>query len=319
MSHPRMAVRVSDIVTVTPLVKRFHLASLDGTPLPRFSGGAHILVEMQDGDAIRRNAYSLMGSPSNISDYAISVRRDENGRGGSRYLHDHLQTGSTLFINPPTNLFPLELRARKHLFVAGGIGITPFIAMAEQLSHDRRSFELHYAIRSREYAAYADELTALYGNRVHVYHSEQGDRIPLAEVLVYQPLGTHLYLCGPDRLIGWALDVAAELGWPKASLHHEHFARPAVGKPYRVKLARSGLVVDVGSHQSMLEAIETAGIDAPSLCRGGACGQCRTTVLANDGRLIHHDHVLDAEERAGGALVMPCVSRFEGALLTLDL
>lgn len=319
MSQPRIAVRVSDVVEVTPLVKRFHLEALDGAPLPSFSGGAHIVVEMQDGDTVRRNAYSLMGPPSRTADYTISVRRDAGGRGGSRYLHDHLTKGATLTISHPANLFALELRARKHLFVAGGIGITPFIAMAEQLFHDHRGFELHYAIRSREHAAYADDLAARYGRRVHVYHSEHGERVPLAEVLTHQPLGTHLYVCGPDRMIGWAAGLAEDLGWPRQNVHHERFVTPAVGEPYRVKLARSDTVVDVGSHQSMLEAIENAGVEAPYLCRGGACGQCRTTVLARDGRLMHYDHFLSEDEKAAGDSVMPCVSRFEGPLLTLDL
>lgn len=319
MSQPRIRVRVSDIVAVTPLVKRFHFEALDGAPLPSFSGGAHIVLEMQDGDTLRRNAYSLMSAPSRTSDYTISVRRDDSGRGGSRFLHDHLKTGSTLTISHPANLFALDLRARKHLFVAGGIGITPFIAMAEQSFHDHRGFELHYAIRSREHAAYADDLRARYGNRIHVYHSDLGERIPLTDVLTHQPLGTHLYVCGPDRMIGWAVGLADELGWPRPSVHREYFVKPAVGEPYRVKLARSGILVEVGSHQSMLDAIENAGVEAPYLCRGGACGQCRTSVLASEGRLMHHDHFLSEDEKASGGSVMPCVSRFEGTLLTLDL
>lgn len=319
MSQPRIAVRVSDIVEVTPLVKRFHLEALDGTPLPSFSGGAHIVVEMQDGGTVRRNAYSLMGPPSRTAHYTISVRRDESGRGGSRYLHDHLTQGATLHISHPTNLFALELRARKHLFVAGGIGVTPFIAMAEQLFHDHRSFELHYAIRSREHAAYADDLVARYGTRVRIYHSDQGERIPMTDVLTHQPLGTHLYVCGPDRLIGAAIGLAGELGWPARHLHCERFVTPAVGAPYRVRLARADIVVDVGSHQSMLEAIEGAGVEAPYLCRGGACGQCRTAVIESCGRLMHHDHFLSEDEKAAGRSIMPCVSRFEGTLLTLDL
>lgn len=319
MSHPRIAVRVSDIVEVTPLVKRFHFEALDGAPLPSFSGGAHIVIEMQDRNTVRRNAYSLMSPPAHTSDYTISVRRDETGRGGSRYLHDHLKVGSTLHISHPANLFALELRARKHLFVAGGIGITPFISMAEQLFHDHGSFELHYAVRSREHAAYASDLAARYGNRIHVYHSEQGERLPLQEVLAHQPLGTHLYVCGPDRMISWATGLADDLGWPRQSLHREYFVTPAVGEPYRVRLARSDIIVDVGSHQSMLEAIESAGVDAPYLCRGGVCGQCRTTVVQSDGQLMHHDHVLKDDEKAAGRSVMPCVSRFEGRLLTLDV
>ena len=319
MSQPRIPVRVSRIAEVTRLIKRFHFEALDGSPLPAFSGGAHIVVEMQDGDIVRRNAYSLMGSPSCTADYTITVRRDESGRGGSRYLHDHLSPGATVFISHPANLFALDWRARKHLFVAGGIGITPFVAMAEQLFHEHRTFELHYAFRSNEHAAYADDLMARYGTRVHLYHSDRGERVALDRVLAHQPLGTHLYVCGPERLIAHTLGLAHDLGWPDGSVHSERFAAPASGTPYRVALARSGVAIDVGSHQSMLEAIEKAGVDAPYLCRGGACGQCQTSVLACDGHLLHHDHFLSEDEKASGRTVMPCVSRFEGALLTLDL
>ena len=319
MSQPRIPVRVSDVVEVTPLIKRFHFEALDGSRLPRFAGGAHISVEMQDGATVRRNSYSLMGASLNSADYTISVRRDEGGRGGSRYLHDHLRKGMTLLISHPANLFPLDRRARKHVFLAGGIGITPFVAMAEELFQEQQAFELHYGVRSRDHAAYADELQGRYGNRVKVYASSEGERIPVEHILTRQPLGTHLYLCGPERLIDHVMTMAREFGWPEGSLHSERFVAPATGQPYRVRLARSALTIDVGAHQGMLEAIEAAGVDAPYLCRGGACGQCRATVLACDGRLMHHDHYLSEDEKASGQSVMPCVSRFEGELLTLDL
>ena len=315
---PRIAVRVADVVEVTPLIKRFHLESVAGGSLPPFAGGAHVSVEMQDGNVVRRNAYSLMSPPSQTSQYTISVRRDQSGRGGSRYLHDHVGPGMTLHISHPVNLFPIAQRARRHVLIAGGIGITPFLAMMEQLHHDHRPFELHYAFRSREHAAYADELVAKHGARIHVYHDDQGEKIDLGRLLGHQPLGTHLYVCGPAPMIEWVLGSAHALGWPDQNLHHERFIAPAIGAPYEVKLARSGITVRVGSHQSMLEALEAAGVDAPYLCRGGACGQCETKVLACDGTLLHHDHFLTAAEKASGEKVMPCVSRFEGRELVLD-
>ncbi len=113
--------------------------------------------------------------------------------------------------------------------------------------------------------------------------------------------------------------AARGLGWPEQALHVERFIAPAIGEPYAVRLARSGLGIRVGSHQSMLEAIEAAGVDAPSMCRGGACGQCETAVLACDGTLHHHDHYLTDDEKASRTKVMPCVSRFEGSSLVLDL
>jgi len=316
---PRIPVKVTEVVEVTPLIKRFRFEAVDGGPLPSFAGGAHVVVEMLDGDLPRRNAYSLMSPPSETSHYTISVRRDEVGRGGSRYLHDHIRQGMILHLSHPVNLFPIEQRARKHLLIAGGIGITPFLAIIEQLHRDHKPFELHYAFRSRTHAAYADDLVAAHGSRIHLYHDDRGEKIDPSWLFAQQPLGTHLYVCGPGPMIEWILGSARGMGWPEQNLHHERFIAPAIGTPYEVKLARSELTVRVGSHQSMLEAIEAAGVDAPYMCRGGACGQCETKVLACDGRLLHHDHFLSEAEKASGGKVMPCVSRFEGAALVLDI
>ena len=111
---------------------------------------------------------------------------------------------------------------------------------------------------------------------------------------------------------------AEAAGWPSASVHFEEFLAPGIGQVFTAELARSGKTVTVGTHQSLLEAIEAAGVDAPYLCRGGACGQCETAVLACDGKILHRDHWLSAEEQAEGTKIMPCVSRFEGKTLVLD-
>ncbi len=316
---PRIAVRVAEVVALTPLVKRFRLAPLDGVTLPAFSGGAHVVVELPVGDVVRRNPYSLSSPPSNRASYTISVRRDAAGRGGSRFLHDHVGPGTLLQISHPANLFAPAWAARRHLLLAGGIGITPFVAMVDQLHRDRRDFALYYAAKSRAHAAHADELVGRYGDRVQVFCSDQGERIPCGRVLDRQPLGTHLYVCGPARMIAAAVARAQGAGWPEQNIHLERFIAPATGQPYAVRLARSALDVKVGAHQSMLEAIEAAGIAPPFMCRGGACGQCEATVLHAEGRLLHADHFLTDAERASGEKIMPCVSRFEGERLVLDL
>ena len=316
---PRIVVKVSEIVEVTPLIKRFHFMPAYGDVLPNFAGGAHISVEMRDGDVVRRNPYSLMSPPSQTSSYAISVRRDDAGRGGSLFMHKTVRPGMTLHISHPVNLFPVDQRARKHLLLAGGIGITPFLAMVEQMARDHQPFELHYGVRSAEHAAYADHLRARFGGAIRVYHDDRGEQIDLRHLLPHQPLGTHLYVCGPGGMIDMVLSSARALGWPDQNLHHELFLAPAVGKPYEVRLARSNLTVRVGAQQSMLEAIEAAGVDAPYLCRGGACGQCEAKVLDCDGTLLHSDHFLTEAEKASGTKIMPCVSRFDGRSLVLNL
>ncbi len=314
----RIEAVVTDVVAVNELVKRFHFQRVDGGTLPTFSGGAHIVVEMQDEDRTRLNPYSLMSSPLDTHDYTISVRRDDAGRGGSLFMHNRVEPGQRMVISNPVNLFSLDLRARKHLMIAGGIGITPFLAQTAQLAAEGGNFELHYSFRNDKVSTYADLLRERHGKRVHLYRSDYGENLDLERVLSSQPLGTHLYVCGPDGMITWVRDAATQLGWPAGTVHYEHFAAPQPGKPFDVTLAVSGIDIRVGEHESLLEAIEAAGIDPPYLCRGGVCGQCETNVISYDGKFRHNDHWLSEEDRRSGCKVMPCVSRFEGKSLVLE-
>ena len=298
--------------TLSPRVTRFRFEHPEGRPLPLFSGGAHVMVEMQDGDILRRNAYSLISDPEDGSGYEIAVQREDQGRGGSLFMHEKARPGDLMRVGLPVNLFALNLTARKHLLIAGGVGITPFIAQTRELQRLGLPYELHYAVRAR------DELAALplLPEGVHVHVSAEGSRLDLGAMLSAQPLGTHLYVCASDRMISTVLDSALALGWPRDALHSEEFLAPAPGEPFQVFCARSHKTLTVGTHESLLEALENAGIDAPWLCRGGACGQCETDVIACDGTIEHHDHWLEPEERA--RKIMPCVSRFRGQLLTID-
>jgi ferredoxin-NADP reductase len=314
----KIDVIVTDVVPVNELVKRFHFRRADGELLPTFSGGAHTVVEMRDDDRTRLNPYSLMSSPLDTRDYTISVRRDDAGRGGSLFMHNQVKPGMRMVISSPVNLFSLDLRARKHLMIAGGIGITPFIAQTSQLAGDGGNFELHYTCRTEALATYADVLNRRYGRRVHIYRDDHGEKLPLEQLLASQPLGTHLYICGPAGMIEWVRRTAAEAGWPNDTVHFEHFAAPQPGKPFDVTLAVSDKQIRVGEQQSLLEAIEAAGIDPPYLCRGGVCGQCETKVISYDGKFLHNDHWLSEEEHRSGCKIMPCVSRFEGKSLVLE-
>jgi dimethylamine monooxygenase subunit B len=313
-------VRVTDVTPVTGRIRRFRLEHTEGLPLPLFSGGAHVVVSIQDGGRLRRNPYSLMSSPLDTSAYEISVLRVDNSRGGSAFLHDAVRPGHELKISQPVNLFSIDRRARKHLLIAGGIGITPFMASIAQLEREGLPFELHYAIRSRSHGAYWQELLDRYGpHRVHVYSDEEGRAIALGKLLQFQPLGTHLYVCGPGGMIDATLECALRAGWPAQNLHSERFLAPPPGKSFRIVLQRSGRELVVEEHQSILEAVEAAGIEAPFLCRGGACGQCETAVVECSGRLEHNDHYLPAAEKAAGQKLMICVSRLDGSRLVLDL
>lgn len=314
----KLNLRVETVVEVNELIKRFRFVSRDGDALPAFSGGAHIVVDMDDHGTRRLNPYSLMSNPADVSGYEISVRRDDAGRGGSLYMHRHLKPGMDIVISHPMNLFSLDTRARKHLMIAGGIGITPFLAQIKQLQHFGGKFELHYSARSKPLGAYMDELQREHAEKVHFYFDDQKQVMDLTRILCMQPIGTHLYVCGPRGMINWVLSTAAQMGWPAHALHHEEFIAPATGSAFVVTLATSRKTITVGTTQSLLEAIEAAGVDAPYLCRGGACGQCETNVISCDGKLLHRDIWLTPEDHAAGQKIMPCVSRFEGAHLTID-
>jgi len=315
---PRISVTVAEVLEVNPLIKRFRFVRSDGQPMPPFSGGAHIVVEMDDHGTRRLNPYSLMSVPEDSSGYSISVRRDDTGRGGSLYLHQHVKPGKAMEIGYPVNLFSLDQRAKKHLMIAGGIGITPFISQMAQLTSLGGRFELHYSVRNRELGAYVDELKALYGDRIHLYFDDEGDKIDLNRLLAGQSFGTHLYVCGPKGMISWVRSTADAAGWPKGTVHSEEFLAPPVGQPFTVELAQSKKTITVGATQSLLEAMEAANVDAPYLCRGGACGQCETDVVGCDGHIEHNDHWLTDEQKASNRKIMPCVSRFGGKTLVLD-
>lgn len=314
----KIAVRVCEVTPLNALVTRFGFEPVSGGLLPTFSGGAHTVVEIQDGDITRLNPYSLMSDPFDQRAYSISVRRDDAGRGGSAFMHASVKVGDEMVISTPVNLFSLDLRAKKHLMIAGGIGITPFLAQIKQLDRAHGNWELHYACRSEALGSYVDDLTAAHPNDVHIYYDDQDQAIALEKLLQGQPLGTHIYVCGPKGMIDWVRATATGLGWPREVIHYEEFLAPQPGKPFEVKLAVSNKVIQVGEHESLLEAIERAGVDAPYLCRGGACGMCETRVIDYAGNFIHRDHWLDDAEHASGDKIMPCVSRFEGKTLVLD-
>lgn len=314
----KIDVVVEAVTPLNELVTRFDFKRIDGSDFPTFSGGAHTVVEMQDAETTRLNPYSLMSDPAEVSRYSISVRRDDNGRGGSLFMHKKVKVGDQMRLSTPVNLFCLDLRAKKHLFIAGGIGITPFLAMIAQLERTHGRWELHYSCRSVELASYAAQLCRQYGDKVHIYYDDQSQVIDLDRLLTGQPLGSHLYVCGPAGMIKWALGRASAAAWPAGNVHSEEFLAPQSGEPFQVRLCQSDKTIEVGAHESLLEAIERAGVQAPYLCRGGACGQCETTVVEFDGEFDHRDHWLEPDEHASGQKIMPCVSRFIGKTLVLD-
>lgn len=314
-----LTVEVTAIEQVTPLIKHFKLVPVDGGTMPAFSGGSHIVVVMKGSSRVNRNPYSLLSPPGELNAYEIGVRRMEESRGGSHFMHDQVKVGMRLEIAHPVNLFALDKIARKHVLIAGGIGITPFMAMLEDLHSGPVPYELHYSVRSPEHAAFLARLEARHGQLVRMYYDSDNKFIDFDALLSNQPLGTHVYVCGPAGMINRVIDAARGWGWPDSHIHWEQFSAPPVGDAFEVFLARSKVTVHVPPDQSLMESIEAQGVEVPYLCRGGVCGFCQTKVLELDGEIIHNDHFLSDAEKAKGNTIMPCVSRARCKRIVLDL
>lgn len=305
-----LKVRVSAAKMLTPVVRELTLQSC-ADPLPGFSPGSHVQVHLPLADGKVRNAYSLTSDPADTRHYRIAVRLQEVSRGGSHYLHRQVQVGDTLEISPPANLFALHSTASLHILIAGGIGITPFMAYIAALEQQRADFELHYLFRPGVSDAYVEELQQRLGSRLHAYAC----RPDLSQILGDRPLGSHVYTCGPQPLLDTVRQQAKALGWPKSRVHWEAFSAAQPGQPFDLELLRSGQRLRVGAEQSLLEALESAGLKIPNLCRGGVCGQCMTRHVSGD--IEHRDSFLSPAEQA--EFLMPCVSRGCGPCVSLDL
>jgi len=310
MENQTLTLVVADAALVAPGLRRVHLQAADGSRLPPAAPGAHITLMLPGG---LRNSYTLVSADPERG-YHLIVRRAERSRGGSRHIHDGLCPGDVVEATVPHNLFALHSQAKKHLLIGGGIGVTPLLSFVARLRETAAQFELHHIANPAETAVFADLLAARAGERIHV-HAGRGD-FDLSALLAAQPLGTHVYTCGPSGLMDSVEGAAAAHGWPSSHVHREDFGA-AGGEPFLLRLARSGIDIPVAGDQTMLEAIEAAGIATPSLCRGGACGVCVLPVREGDPE--HRDHFLSAAERAAGCHVMPCVSRSRSATLVLDI
>ncbi|EGC99178.1 PDR/VanB family oxidoreductase [Burkholderia pseudomultivorans] len=299
----------------------FEFVSDDGSPLPGFTAGAHIDVHLPGG-LVRQ--YSLCNHPAQADRYQIAVLRDAEGRGGSRAIHDAVRQGDTVRISAPRNHFPLATGAAHHLLLAGGIGVTPILSMAERLSSSGEPFAMHYCVRSTERMAFVERIAAsAFRDRVrlHVDDGEPAQRFDLAAVLAAAPAGTHLYVCGPRGFMDAVLNEARARNWAEERLHYEFFSgvveTSAADRPFQVRIASSGRVIDVPAECTVVAALAANGVDVLTSCEQGVCGTCLTRVL--DGEPEHRDSYLTDDEKAAGDQFLPCCSRSRTAMLVLDL
>jgi vanillate O-demethylase ferredoxin subunit len=270
--------------------------------------------------------YSLARAPaaSNAGTYVIGVKREAGSRGGSASMHERVREGDLLPISAPRNTFPLREEATHHLLLAGGIGMTPLLAMAQALAARGAAFTLCVFARSEEHLAFADALRdpALAPNlRLHLDQGGQGDasqRIDLRALLAERAPGTHLYVCGPGGFMQAVRDASTH--WPEDALHAEYFAAPTdanttTGLPFTLKLAQRGITVPVAADQTAVDALHEVGIDIPVSCQQGLCGTC---VVEGDGEgAEHRDFCLTGSERRHKVAL--CCSRAKGLELVLQL
>ena len=310
----RKAVEATDICS-------FELVAADGKPLPPFSAGSHIDVQLPGG-VVRQ--YSLCNDPSETHRYVLGVLKDPASRGGSKAMHEQVKEGDTLTISEPRNHFALTHAASRSLLFDGGIGVTPILCMAERLALMGAEFDMHYCGRSRDRMAFVDRIaTAAFAAKVKV-HVDDGapeQKLDLAAALAQPQAGTHLYVCGPKGFMDAVLGTARAAGWPEAQLHYEFFAAEVVKSDsdgsFEVKLASSGRVITVAKDKTVVAALAEAGVDIPVSCEQGVCGTCLTRVI--EGEPDHRDAYLTAEERAANDQFLPCCSRAKSACLVLDL
>ena len=314
-------VRVLRKTTEALGIASFELAADDGRPLPAFGAGSHIDVQLPGG---LTRQYSLCNDPQETHRYLIAVLRDPASRGGSAAMHDTVAVGQLLQISPPKNHFALAHAVPRSLLLAGGIGITPLLCMAERLAQAGADFELHYCTRSRERTAFAGRIEAsAFANSAH-FHVDDGpggQRLDLPGLLGTPRADVHVYVCGPEGFMDAVLGTARSAGWPEAQLHFEFFgaeaAASAGNRAFDVQLASSGRVVPVAAGQTVVQALADAGVQLMTSCGQGVCGTCLTRVLA--GAPEHRDFYLTPEEQAANDQFLPCCSRAHSARLVLDI
>jgi ferredoxin-NADP reductase/uncharacterized iron-regulated membrane protein len=301
-------------------IRSYELARADGGKLPRFAAGAHIDLEIAPG---LLRPYSLCGDPGHRGSWQIAVKRTADSRGGSRTVHEQFQPGTECKVRGPRNHFPLVATASHHVLMAGGIGITPMLAMARALQAQNASFELHYFVQGPGHTAFADVLQQpRFAGRVRVHAGLQREALRgcVQSLLAHPQAGHHLYICGPSGFMDCVRSAAA--AWPADCVHSESFradpsAQNGPREAFELHLQRSGHQLTVPAERSIAEVLGAHGVPVTTSCAEGVCGTCTTRVLG--GECDHRDSFLSPQERAAGDRILVCVSRARSGTLVLDL
>jgi vanillate O-demethylase ferredoxin subunit len=319
----KLQVRVAQVWSQPGGIKSFELVSPNSSALPVFSAGAHVVIHLPNG---LTRQYSMCNDPGETHRYELGVLQANNGRGGSAFMHAGVKAGDLLTIDAPRNNFELRQDAANYILIAGGIGITPLLAMARQLNRLGRRYRLFYCTRSAETTAYRDLLSSPdFADKVTFVHDGGDPRNGLDIIALLREVSpnTRIYCCGPSGLMS-AVKAAAS-HWPTDHVHFEAFSADPSAKPvassedqaFEIELASSGKVLTVASDATILEVLREQGIAIPSACEEGICGTCIVTVLA--GEPDHRDQILTDEEKAAGDCITVCCSRSLSPRLKLDL
>jgi tetrachlorobenzoquinone reductase len=317
-----LRVRLNAIRYEAENINAYEFVAPDGAELPPFTAGAHIEVDLGNG---MTRCYSLSNAPSDRKRYVIAVAMDANGKGGSRYFHEHAQVGKTYRIVQPRNNFPLAASDGKSVLIAGGIGITPIWSMARHLEESDRPWKMYYRARGRRYAALlGDPFYAEHKEKIEVVYDDDlvsqgigfGDYIPA--IVNREGNGCHFYCCGPAGMLENFKQATSHL--PPESVHLEHFGAVAEKSQtggFDLILAKCGVTVKVQPGKTILDTLLDNGIDVMNSCREGVCGACEVRVV--DGIPDHRDAILSDAEKAAGKTMFVCCSGSLSPSLTLDL
>jgi vanillate O-demethylase ferredoxin subunit len=301
---------------VTPNIRQIEFAPERGQAV--WTAGSHIDIGVVvDGRADTRS-YSLVGEPD-AGCYRVAVKREEQGRGGSRFMRS-LKPGSRLSVSAPKNLFELLVGRPEYLLVAGGIGITPIVGMAQVLARRGEKFRLYYCGRSQREMAFLLELSQRLGNRLEIFATDEGHRLNIAEAIAGLARDTELYLCGPMRLLDVARQAWAVARRPATSLRYETFANSGrhAPEPFWVRVPSHGVEIVVPKNKTMLAALNEAGVDVMWDCLRGECGLCAVDIVEVDGGIDHRDVFLSDHQKQGNAKLCTCVSRAVGGGVVID-
>jgi ferredoxin-NADP reductase/predicted pyridoxine 5'-phosphate oxidase superfamily flavin-nucleotide-binding protein len=314
-----LSLTITSVQQLTPRVRAYQLRHPHGEGLPKVTAGAHLSVPVILADGLESNRnYSINSDPCQNNYYEIAVLLEAEGKGGSSFIHEHYQLGMQLKCGLPRNDFELQSDDSPVVLIAGGIGITPILAMARTLKQNGRVFQYHYIGRSLKEMAYVEDLQREFGEQLNVHVTAQ-HAVNLEKIMTDVAHDAVFYVCGSERLLKGVQQAALSLGISETRIRFERFSSPnsSLAQTIVVELRRSGMTIEVKPDESILSAVEAAGIKTLSDCKVGNCGTCAVKVL--EGLPQHLDSALNERERTQGKKMCICVSRANSSKLVLDL